>query len=136
VTSSSTKVNGIVHEPAPDAATLGDEIALLSDEASGLLLSHPRGLAFTGQLVTIKNLLLALVEQVKRTAPPPPAVGTARPWPPCPGPADTSRPRPLTRNDQVEIRRRVRSGEPRVVVAASYNVSRDTVADLLQEDDP
>jgi hypothetical protein len=60
-------------------------------------------------------------------------------WPagPLDQPARPARPRPLTRADQVEIRARVRSGEARVVVAGDYNVSRDTLAVVLhEEDDP
>jgi hypothetical protein len=81
------KVNGVVREPPPDAATLGDEIALLSDEASGLLLSHPRGLAFTSPLSAVKGQLLALVEELRRTAPLPAPLEPSAPgpaWPACP----------------------------------------------------
>jgi hypothetical protein len=80
---------------------------------------------------TSRDLVRALVPE------PPPAVPLAWAAGPLDQPDRPAKPRPLSRADQVEIRRRVRSGEARVVVAGDYNVSRDTLAVVLhEEDDP
>jgi hypothetical protein len=143
VTTTSQKVNGIAPtEPPPDAAVLGDEVALLADEVSGLVLGHPRGLAFTSRLVIIRNMLAALLQEVRQMAPTSPPEKSTKPAPWPRGPLDPpghrrngsarKRPRTLSASEVTMIRTEVAAGLPRYEAARRHGVSHALVTDITR----
>jgi hypothetical protein len=118
-----------------DPAIVGDETALAADVVSGLLLDHPDAPAYTSRLATIRDQLQEMLDELQR-----PRVSSAttdrltlRPW--TPGPLDPANGRrTLSRADRVEIRRPLRAGESRVKVAETYDITRDRVAQVVEEE--
>jgi hypothetical protein len=143
VSATSAKINGNAHLEPPDTAdVISDEVCLAAEELSGLLLHHPRHMAFTTRLMQVRGMLQSLVREARQMASPPPPEKATKPAPWPRGPLDPpgqkrngsarKRPRRLTGKEVTEIRSEVAAGLPRYEAARRHGVSHALVTDITR----
>jgi hypothetical protein len=141
-----SKTGAPPREPPDDPAVVADEVAILADVASGLVLDHPDAHLFTGRLIEFRDRLRALLDElrvrallVELRAVSLQTNGTPRPW--APGPFDLP-PRPtndvprrrreFTGQEKADIRRRVKAGEVQSTIAAEFHVNRERISAIIR----